>query len=232
MARKKVPILDIALPVVDTSAIQRDPDRAPDRLRYEAAAIYVTHPDGVTVEELARDPRFAAVSSRLKEWCAADGWVEGRKKVLDQFGEKLRAVLQKELYNRITQARIDQLSDVATIKARLHEQIINVPAKSAEGAAKAWLEISKHELELVQTVGSEIGAGLGGAFGGVPIEPRNALTETEAVEAARFVLRKRREAVAGGLPAPEVAALLEAPKEAVVEAEEGRASPAEAVDSG
>jgi hypothetical protein len=189
MVRRRVAPIVVDVEKINVDVPTRNSQRVSDRLRYEARCIYVCHPDGVTVEELSKDPRFKSVAyETMQSWCKQDGWVEERKRALEGFSDKLKSQLQKALYNRIAQVRIEQLETVQKLKNDLVDKSINAEVKSAEGAAKVAIDLMKHELELSVTIGREL---LPNASGPA-IEPRNDLSEDEVLEAARVVLRNRR----------------------------------------
>lgn len=191
MARKPVLAID---PKEVASALAEVPrrERTPDRARYEAQAFYVTHPDGVTLEELSRTPHLQAQGvtiDQLKEWSRQDGWVEERRRVLEGFGDKLKDQLQRALYSRITKVRVHQLDVVSSLKADLVSKALSAEVKSAEAAAKVVVDLMKHELDLSAGIAQEMMPASGGAV----IEARNSLTEEEVLHAARIVLAKRRQ---------------------------------------
>ncbi len=188
-------------PKTVSMTVPRDTSRPVDfaRLRAEARAIYVCHPEGVTVREISKDPRFGAVAaSTLEQWCKDDGWVDERSKTIEQWGDALKARLKKELFQKVTQVRVRQIEDTRSAIDDLVLRSADAPVKSAEGAMKVALEYQKYELELA----NQIAAGLGGAagIGGADIDPRDDLTEDQVLDAAAHVLAARRDA-SRGLPA-------------------------------
>lgn len=207
MARKPV-TTPIDPTTVDLTVPTRDESRPSDLLRPLARAIYVANADGITLEELAADPRFSGVISltTLKRWAADDGWVAERTAALEKFGDKIKDKLARDLYSRIANVRIQQLSTVAELKADLLKKAAKAEVKSAEGAAKAALDLMKWELELSQNIAQELSP----QGGGSSIDPRSDVTDAEVVEAARIVLRQRRERARGvivettAVPAPKL----------------------------
>ncbi len=197
MVRRAVPELAVNRAELAVEVTTRNPDRPSDRLRFEAKAIYTTHPDGITVEELANDPRFASVAlDTLYNWSRQDGWVEERRRVLQDFGNRLKKDLQKALYSRLAQVRIKQLRTVSKVKQNLLNKLLHADVKSAEGAAKVVIDLMKHELDLSHSIGQELNPG---QVSGGAIDPRNALSEAEVLDAARIILKNRR---AGAGPTP------------------------------
>lgn len=176
----------------------RDPSRPPDYLREMARAIYVTHPDGVTLEELAEDPRFAGLVTfqTIAKWSAAGKWAEERKRILEQQSAKLREDLKKELWSRITSVRVKQISDAELMRTKLNAALSTAIPRSLEGVVKAGIELMKYELELKQGIAQEIVPPSGGGGGGAQLDPRDELTNTEVLDAARIVLKARRAASA------------------------------------
>jgi hypothetical protein len=193
MARTPVPNLANVDPTtISFEVATRDVERPSDRLRYEARALYVMHPDGVTLDELVKDARFEGKVSltTMKRWASDDGWVAEREKVLAQFGAKLRSGLQKELYSRMAGVRLKQLEVVDKLRERMLSEALSTDAKSGEGAAKATLDVMKYEMELSSSLAQELVPQ--GAGGGSTIDPRSAVTDEEVLEAAQIVLRERR----------------------------------------
>lgn len=198
---KRTPVPKLAAEVtIDVTSVPRDPSRPPDRLRWEARAIYLTHPDGVTVDELAKDPRFVDAVSvhQMRVWCSEDGWVEDRKSVLAKFGDKLASELQKKLWSKLMNLRLGQLQTVEDLLADLVAKVKSTEAKSAEGAAKAVLDLLKYQVDLSQNVAKELSPRAGGG----QIEPRSGATDEEVTEIATMVLlRRRRRLLAAAPPA-------------------------------
>lgn len=194
MARTPVPsIAGIDPELLKAPVVTRDESRPSDRLRFELAAIYVTHPDGVTLEELAADPRFVGHTSitSLKRWASEDGWTAQRTKVLAEYGDRIKDKLRKELYSRITNVRIGQLDHTSTLLATMLEGAKEADVKSAEGAAKVAIDLMKWQLELSKDVAQELVP----SGGGSAIDPRNEATDDEVLQAAQIVLRNRRQKV-------------------------------------
>jgi hypothetical protein len=194
MARTPVPsIAGIDPELLKAPVVTRDDSRPSDRLRFELAAIYVTHPDGVTLEELAADPRFAGHASltSLKRWASEDGWVNQRAKVLAEYGDKIKEKLRKELYSRITNVRIGQLAHTDELLKNMLEGAKGADVKSAEGAAKVAIDLMKWQLELSKDVAQELVP----SGGGSAIDPRNDATDEEMLQAAKIVLMNRRKKV-------------------------------------
>lgn len=202
MARRAVTTIDpeptptpTPLPVPEVSLeIARREERPSEILREMARAIYVTHPDGVTVDEIAADPRFAGrvEASTISRWCSAGGWVDERKAMWGEAMAKLRAQLLNETVSRIGQVRIEQIKTVDAIRKKLMIDLQTAQARSSEGVAKAMIELMKLELELKNGIAAEIAPS--GSSGGGVIDPKNDLTEGEVLDAARVVLQARRKA--------------------------------------
>lgn len=198
MARTPVPsIAGIDPELLKAPVVTRDEARPSDRLRFELAAIYVTHPDGVTLEELALDPRFAGHTSlpSIKRWAAEDGWVAQRSKVLAEYGDRIKDKLRKELYSRITNVRIGQLGQTEELLKTMLKGAQEADVKSAEGAAKVAIDLMKWQLELSKDVAQELVP----SGGGSAIDPRNEATDDEVLQAAQIVLRNRRQKVLDSL---------------------------------
>ena len=75
-----------------------------DKMKLEAMAIYVTDVDGLTIKELAQDPRFKGNVSvdTLRKWAEEGEWPELRRKSLAKVREALAVKLAQTLeYNYV-----------------------------------------------------------------------------------------------------------------------------------
>lgn len=179
--------------VVSLEVPTRDDARPSEMLREVARAIYVTHPDGVTLEELAEDPRFAGISSAtLQRWSAQGKWSDERKAIIEAQSARLREDLKKQLWSRITEVRVNQIRDVEVFRSKLNAALAVAVPRSVEGVIKAGIELMKWELELKQGIAQEIVPPTGAGGGGAQIDPRDDLTREEVLDAARIVLEARR----------------------------------------
>lgn len=161
------------------------------RLRAEAGLIYVGHPIGISIEDLAQDPRFAEVSAQtLSRWARVDRWTERRI----AFIEEWKAEARKRLAGQLAQARLDELDFLSEIASSGLQKIREdaVAPKSLEGLMRATVEALKYKDELRQRIGDTV-IEEAGASGTVAKELPKDMSEEAASAAARAALVARRQ---------------------------------------
>jgi hypothetical protein len=163
------------------------------RLRIDAGLAYMTHPQGLTLDELAQDPRFARVSKRtLERWSSKDKWVERRQ----EFVAVWTARAKEKLGTNFMQRRLQELEELEEVGVRLLEALRNDETKprTLEGVAKVFLDIGRRRDEIVTNVGNELVPG-DGERRQVAAPPVPALPPGEAAQLAKELLRIRRSAL-------------------------------------
>jgi hypothetical protein len=164
------------------------------KLRAEAGMTYVSHPTGVSIEELHKDPRFAVVALRTMErWSQLDKWVEKRV----SFIEEWKAEARKRLAGQLAQARLDELDTLHEIvfsgMQKIREDL--VAPKSYEGLMRATVEALKYKDELRQRIGETVIEDAAKDAAGLPKELPKDMSEEAAAAAARAALIARRQPV-------------------------------------
>lgn len=163
------------------------------KLRAIAGMTYISHPIGISIEELHGDSRFSCVTTRtLERWSRIDRWVERRV----AFIEEWKAEARKRLTGQLAQARIEELESLAEIATvglqKIREDV--VAPKSLEGVMRATIDALKYKDELRARIGESI-IDDAGTTGGVSRELPRDITEEAAAAAARAALVARRQPV-------------------------------------
>ena len=171
------------------------------RLRASAGMTYISHPIGISIEELHRDSRFMSISLRtLERWSQLDRWVERRM----AFIEEWKAEARKRLTGQLAQARIeelDSLAEIATIGLQKIREDVVAP-KSLEGVMRATIDALKYKDELRARIGESVIDDTG-TNSGIAKELPSDVTEEAAAAAARAALVARRQpALAASYAAP------------------------------
>ena len=150
-------LLDRVADGEDPGALVEDVPRGPHlgsaRLRVEAGMVYMTDSERGSITKLLDDSRFSGVGRRtLERWCAEDKWVQRR----EQFLEHWASVARRRLGSQLVQSRIDELEELAEVRALAMEKIrdeLTLP-KSWEGVVKVLLDVNTR----IEHVASDIGA--------------------------------------------------------------------------
>jgi hypothetical protein len=101
-------------------------------IRVLAGIEYATNPDGPSIEQLHRDPRFAQVSVRtLERWSVEDNWTDRRREFVEKWTEYARA----QLGTRIAQKRIEDLSLLESLRQDALDKLVD---PEEELRPKSW----------------------------------------------------------------------------------------------
>jgi hypothetical protein len=164
------------------------------KLRAQAGMTYISHPSGISIEELQRDPRFSVVTTRtLERWSRVDSWVERRIAFIEDWKTEAR----KRLAGQLAQARIDELQTLDEIVGSGMQKIREdlVAPKSYEGLMRATVEALKYKDELRQRIGETVIEDAAKDAAGLPKEMPKDMSEEAAAAAARAALIARRQRV-------------------------------------
>jgi hypothetical protein len=164
------------------------------KVRAEAGITYVSHPTGISIEELQKDPRFSVVTLRTMErWSQLDKWVEKRVNFIEEWKSEAR----KRLAGQLAQARLDELDTLHEIvfsgMQKIREDL--VAPKSYEGLMRATVEALKYKDELRQRIGETVIEDAAKDAAGLPKELPKDMSEEAAAAAARAALIARRQPV-------------------------------------
>lgn len=166
-----------------------------ERARFEAGIIYTTDPDGVSVPELRKDPRFADIPEKtLYEWSTQDKWVERRKQIF----EKIRAKAESKIGSVLVKSRLKEVEELQEVKDIAMGWIrAGVMPKSLEGLIKALIDLNSRREELSLSIMSEAMPGMqaGGQASGIPQIGTSEFSKTEVRELAHRAIAARREAI-------------------------------------
>lgn len=164
------------------------------KLRLDAGLVYMTHPKGMTLEELHADSRFGTVTLRtLERWSSEDKWVERRAEFLQAWAEQAKQKLGSEL----TKARLQEMKDLQEVRMIAMEKIRDemTAPKSLEGMIKALVEIGKREEAVSIGVVQEMLPEGSNSRMGIAAAADHKLTEDERRALTRTILRTRRNQV-------------------------------------
>lgn len=180
---------------------QRNRQAISEQLKQLAGLIYVTDPDGVTIEELATDPRLEGVSPHtLRSWQQAGGWTKKRAQMWKAVENKARQRMTTVLATAQT-AALRQFLEVRNVVLAhiLGERdkegnwvIMPVAPKSLEGLIKSLIELTEKQFELTNRVGSEMVAAVAGGNRRDPLVPATGRAIEEVRQMARAQTRQRR----------------------------------------
>lgn len=164
------------------------------KLRAEVGMVYVSHPTGISIEDLQKDPRFSSVAVRtLERWSKIDQWVERRMNFIEEWKTEAR----KRLAGQLAQARLDELQTLDEIALSGLQKIREdtVAPKSYEGLMRATVEALKYKDELRQRIGETVIEEAAKDAAGLPKEMPKDMSEEAAAAAARAALIARRQRV-------------------------------------
>lgn len=118
-----------------------------DRLRMEAMAIYITDMDGVTVQELSRDPRFKDVHIKtLYRWADEDNWKTKRMQALANVKQRLTVITQRTL----TQNLEREVQDLFNLRRQTIHHLGHTPPDKFETVGKLLLDTNKRLSEIAE----------------------------------------------------------------------------------
>lgn len=170
-------------------------------LRQLAGLTFITNQDPISISDISRMENFRDVPLRtLTRWAAVDQWGERR----NQFFLGIRQEIELRLQTKIINVRMNQL---AVVDEMFEQAVRIVQSQIAEpnslegmiGAAIKLLDVGDRLRERVQRDAIPTSLGQG-------VHPANAiqpeLSEGEAREAAKAIMRLRRENMRMALQAP------------------------------
>lgn len=185
---------------VQVAKRETDPAKNPqarDRVRREAAILFCTDPEGLTVADLHEDPRFRHIPLKtLQQWCTADGWVERRQSIFDNW----RRQVEDRLGSEMAKGRIQEIRELHKIRRMALQKLEgpDVQVKSWEGVVRSLLEVNERLEQLATSVSKELLPGQPhGAIGGQGAM-RSDLSIDEVRAATKEILRLRRESIRRG----------------------------------
>jgi len=154
-------------------------------LRLEAGLAYITNPQGVSLADLAADPRFRGqcVLRTLERWCSADRWPERREKWVSGLAEEF----QRRVGSQLVQRRLDELTALDEIRGIGMDYIRDptVRPKSWGEAVKAVNETSERMDQLTKEVQGDLTPTGQSADEKAPLAPGEADAAVAAILAAR-----------------------------------------------
>jgi len=153
----------------------------------------VTNLAGVSVRQMSEmEPYDTVGRPRLEKWCQVDEWLKRRQRHF----EDIRAEVEATVAKKLVEVRVKQLEEVDTLFSDVVGDLKAsvVEAKSKEGLIGALvklLEAGDHLRDKLaqDVVPQHLGSAQQGE--GIPLTPK--LTDQEAAEAARAILKRRRE---------------------------------------
>ena len=172
-------------------------------LKQLAEVIYVTDKMGISLDDLAADPRFQGTISRMQigRWAAEGLWVDKRR----QFFDGLTATLKKRMGSALVQQQLRQMQSVEKIAADMEGQLSRsfLPVKSYESFANTYLNVLTYLDNARRAIAAEVMPGPGDhehpALRGGPVE----VTDQEAYAAATAILELRKKAAQAAAEKPE-----------------------------
>lgn len=196
---------------IDTSPVKAR-DQARDRLmrlRMEAQYLYVSSLDGITISDIAKDPRFAgAVAPKtLENWSQKDKWNEKRRDMLAKLhgnlDQQMRGVLTASLQARIADLQAIRDEAVSRLRAAYRDGRPVLEAKSWEGVAKVLMTANQELDDLRQQTAGNLLPGEVADPGMAQIAEKTEghpgtkveYDDDELRTAAKAILQKRRAAL-------------------------------------
>jgi hypothetical protein len=164
-----------------------------ERARFEAGIIYTTDPDGLSVPDLRKDPRFADVpEATLYEWSKRDKWVERRKQVF----EKIRQKAEAKIGSVLVKARMAEVEELMEVKDIAMTWIrAGLMPKSLEGLVKALIDLNTRREELSLSIMTEAMPGMQEGRSTGPAIGQSEFSVTEARELAHKAIAARRQTI-------------------------------------
>lgn len=139
---------DLTLDASVVRDVKKQGKRNYDTMRLEAMCIYVTDVRGMTIPELARDPRFKGKVhvDTLQKWSEQDGWKDKRREAL----VRVKALLEVQLVDRLRDNIVWELRDLTGLRDQARHHSAHTPPDTWEGVAKVWLSINKRIAEIAE----------------------------------------------------------------------------------
>lgn len=120
---------------------KRSMQRPGDKLYFDAQALYITSVDGITVEQIAQDPRFKGQVSlpTLRKWATEGRWRETREQALAGVKGRLNEILS----HRLQLNTVRRVQDLLSMREMLLSKLPGAKVRSFEGAVKELRELHK-----------------------------------------------------------------------------------------
>ncbi len=172
-------------------------------LRNLAKTAYVTDQHGCSIDQLHKRPPFDTVhTATLYKWSTEDQWKIKR----DEFNAGWQAQMQKRLGDHLIQTRINNMKLLQELydKQMLRLKESAVQENSWEGVMAVLLRVLDKIEEYSEQIGIHVvtqADSTGAAVSGAPSIPaiRPKLSEQEAIDAARMIIKSRRDAMRAAL---------------------------------
>jgi len=131
-------------------------------LRQLAEVQYTTSQEFITVQELAKDPKFKNLKeTTLLRWCAEDRWIDKRQ----EYFERLKEQLEQKIGTALVRAQYEQLAEMDELASEIKNKLRNnaVSPRSYEGLVKALLGVEEfRRADRIRLAGDMVPASLGG----------------------------------------------------------------------
>lgn len=133
---------------VSTATIEEGPKEAfsyttrNNWLKQLAEVQFVTSQEFISVDELAKQPKFNHLKpSTLHHWSAVDRWVEKRREYFD----RLKFQLEQKIGTSLVRAQYEQLRDMDELAEDMKKKLRRgkIPVRSFEGLVKALLGVEE-----------------------------------------------------------------------------------------
>lgn len=174
-------------------------------LRRLAEVQYVTSREGVTIEEMSRDPLYQGIPRMsLSRWSAEDRWIEKRQKYYEGISQKIQAKIGQGMMREQLRALKEIQGLGAEILTKLRDKQVRVG--TYEGLVTAYLKLLDYESEMQKKVSKEVVHERDGGVRTDTVKVAASLSESEARLAVDVILKMRRDQIrASSNPEPESA---------------------------
>ena len=171
-------------------------------LRRLAEVQYVTSREGITIDEMGRDPLYTDVSRiTMQRWSCEDCWVEKRQKYYAGISQKIQAKIGQGMMREQLRALKEIQGLGAEILGKLRDKQVRVG--TYEGLVTAYLKILDYENEMQKKVSKEVVHERDGGVRTDTVKVAASLSEVEARVAVDTILKMRREQIRAATVAPE-----------------------------
>jgi hypothetical protein len=168
-------------------------------LRRLAEVQYATSREGITVDEMARDPLYSNLSKMtLQRWSCEDRWVEKRQKYYEGISCKIQAKIGQGMMREQLRALKEIQSLGAEILEKLRDKQVRVG--TYEGLVTAYLKLLDYETEMQKKVSKEVVHERDGGVRTDGVKVAASLSEAEARVAVDTILRMRRDQIRAAAP--------------------------------
>lgn len=168
--------------------------------RQLAKLIYISDPNGLTLEELITDPKLSHIPlSVLSDWAQEDSWNSERAKLWREIESKVKQQFTKGLVRAHSEALGHLGAVYQMLLARLTGEqnpdgtwTLPPPVRSFETGAKTLIELQKAQIELAENMSRAASADLNDNLRRDPLVPVSGDTVENLRRQARGLTTQRR----------------------------------------